>query len=72
TAADIADAQVQRKYVFLWGWAAYNDAFEGTKRHLTHFCYVLIPVGDGSKRDPNAVRWDYVQSPQGNYFKDLE
>lgn len=26
-------------HLFTWGWAEYNDIFEGTSRHRTEFCY---------------------------------
>jgi hypothetical protein len=67
---DILHAYAGRKRIFLWGWARYDDVFEGTKRHVTHFCYQVTPVGDPLSREIGALRWDYVQDAQGNYFGD--
>lgn len=33
-------------YLYIWGWADYNDVFEGTPRHRTEFCrrVEILPV----------------------------
>jgi hypothetical protein len=71
TPQDVADAQSGKKTIYLWGWAAYNDVFEGTPRRFSRFCYVCVPVGNPMVRKPDALRWDYVQDAQGNAFGDL-
>ena len=35
TPQDLIDAQEGRKFIYLWGWAKYNDVFPGTPRHVT-------------------------------------
>jgi hypothetical protein len=41
---DIRDAQAAQSHsghVYVYGWATYNDRFEGTPQHITMFCYEL-------------------------------
>ena len=59
------------KFIYLWGWASYNDVFPNTPRHLTHFCWAIIPVGDPKARESSNISWNYNQHTRGNYFSDL-
>jgi hypothetical protein len=34
-----------KTHLYLWGWAEYDDIFEGTPRHRTEFCYEIFFVG---------------------------
>ncbi len=41
-----------KKHVYVWGWAEYDDVFDGTRRHRTEFCHKWRssgPVEDFSK-----------------------
>jgi hypothetical protein len=51
---DIVDVQCGRKFIFLWGWAKYNDVFPGTTEHVTHFCWSITAIGDPLIYDPLA------------------
>jgi hypothetical protein len=35
----------------LWGWAEYNDIFEGTPRHRTEFCADVLVSPDQKAAD---------------------
>jgi hypothetical protein len=37
--------------LFLWGWAEYHDAFEGTPVHVSKFCNEVIVTGMGQEND---------------------
>lgn len=67
----VAQVQKGEKIIYLWGWAAYNDVFPSTRRHLTHFCWVCTAFGNPHAADLDALRWDYTQHTRGNYFSDL-
>lgn len=74
---DILDVQAGRKYLYLWGWARYNDVFPGTPQHITRFCWSLVPVGDprayspGSKPgDPGSLTFDFIYHAEGNCADD--
>ncbi len=32
-----------RLHLYMWGWVSYFDVFKGTPKHLTEFCYEVIP-----------------------------
>jgi hypothetical protein len=34
--------------VLIWGWAEYDDVFEGSRRHRTEFCYQMTVTGSMS------------------------
>lgn len=41
---DIALAVFKRQIKLqIWGWARYNDIFDGTPQHITKFCYEVTP-----------------------------
>jgi hypothetical protein len=54
SAQDILDAQANRKFIYMWGWAKYNDVFPGTPNHVTRFCWLLTPIGDPKAFSPSA------------------
>lgn len=52
---DVNDVQLGKKFLYLWGWGKYHDVFDGTRQHITRFCWLLDPVGDPFAFDPHAV-----------------
>lgn len=52
------------QYLYVWGWAEYDDVFVGTPRHRTEFCYRWT-VG-GNVRDPKKVATRYNIHAQHN------
>ena len=54
TPQNILDVQASRKFLYVWGWARYRDVFPGSKEHVTHFCWVITPVGDPLAYVPGA------------------
>jgi hypothetical protein len=44
----LVSAADNRRIILIWGWADYNDAFSGTSRYRTEFCYQLSVYGDPS------------------------
>jgi hypothetical protein len=45
------------QYLYVWGWAEYDDVFAGTSRHRTEFCFRWT-VG-GNVRDAKKVSTRY-------------
>jgi hypothetical protein len=41
----VADVSAGKKHLYIWGWAEYDDIFDGTPRHRSEFCYELFFVG---------------------------
>jgi hypothetical protein len=35
-------------HFYVWGWADYDDVFDGTDRHRTEFCYKIEFIGGGA------------------------
>lgn len=73
TPQDIIDVQAGRKFLYLWGYARYNDVFPGTPRHITRFCWAIFVVGDPTAFIPGTSAPAYgskvfsnVYLPQGN------
>jgi hypothetical protein len=40
----VQDMAKPGEHTYLYGWATYNDVFEGTDLHITKFCYEVHPV----------------------------
>jgi hypothetical protein len=72
TPQDIADVQAARKFLYLWGWAKYNDVFPGTPRHVTRFCWALLPNGNSltfvppTPPNPYSLTFSNIHLNQGN------
>ena len=37
---------------YMWGWARYHDVFDGTKQHITRYCYQITVTKDFSAGHP--------------------
>jgi hypothetical protein len=79
TPEDLREAQLFRRFIYLWGWVKYFDVFPGTPRHITHFCWLITSTGDpmtfipntpGSPPTPGTLNFAFLQHPEGNYNKD--
>lgn len=53
----VREAVAGRKVIYIWGWAAYNDVFQGTLRHITRFCN-RVAVG-GNPDNPQAFTMNF-------------
>ena len=42
--ADEIAAERRQKFIYLWGQVEYNDPFQGTPRHITRICRLLLNV----------------------------
>lgn len=51
---DILDAQSNKKFIYMWGWAKYEDVFPGTPQHITRFCWLIMSVGDPKSFAPGT------------------
>lgn len=74
---DIVDAQQTRKFIYLWGWARYRDAFPKTPEHITRFCWQILTAGDPFLFEPgqppgqtSSLTFSYVQNRIGNCADD--
>lgn len=74
---DIVDVEQGRKFLYLWGWARYEDGFPETPIHLTHFCWQIFPNGRPFEFVPGKIppaegslAFDHIQIAQGNYTRD--
>jgi hypothetical protein len=50
---DILDVQNGRKFLYLWGWARYNDVFPNTPQHVTRFAWAIVAIGNPLTYDPD-------------------
>lgn len=57
---DIADVIAGKKWLYLWGWAAYSDVFPKTDRHITRFAVQIHIGGDPRAHDPKQISFDYL------------
>jgi len=71
------DARNGKKFIYLWGWARYNDTFPGTAEHLTRFCWYIFVNGDpfgfipeAKPGEPGSVRFTYAHHSEGNCADD--
>lgn len=74
SAQDLLDVQNGRKYLYLWGWARYNDVFPGTQQHLTRFAWAITILGDPFAYDPtrtdNSLSFGHIYLQTGNCADD--
>src|SRR5205823_4081712 len=66
---DILDVQQGRRALYMWGWTRYSDVFPDTPRHITRFCWIILPVGDPMNYDPriaDSLRFDWILHAEGN------
>lgn len=43
-AREVQEVILSQKHLYFYGWARYNDVFEGTPRHVTKFCLEVLPA----------------------------
>ena len=77
TPQDIVDVQSGRKFLYLWGWALYQDVFETTPKHITRFCFQITPIGDplvfnpqALPNQPGSISFNYLHHMEGNCADD--
>lgn len=61
---DVIDIITKKHHLYLWGWVAYNDVFQGTPRRLTEFCVEPINVSASSTdyTDPKT-EYSWISQP---------
>lgn len=52
SSAELDELRDAKKFLYLWGWAEYNDIFPNTARHITRYCFQVRIFGD--TRQPKA------------------
>jgi hypothetical protein len=65
TAEDIEALQAGRKFLYVWGWAKYYDAFEDTPEHITKFCWIIEIIGNPRTFVPHSN--DYTKQLEFRY-----
>jgi hypothetical protein len=45
-------------HLYVWGWAEYDDVFDGTERHRTEFCY---SIGFSDRHAADIVSSDFIR-----------
>ncbi|HMK79985.1 MAG TPA: hypothetical protein VK438_10065 [Xanthobacteraceae bacterium] len=69
TPQDILDVQQGRRFLYLWGWARYNDVMPDTNPHITRFCWQILAHGDPIAFDasnPTGVQFYNAHLGRGN------
>jgi len=51
--------------LYMWGWAEYNDIYEGTPRHRTEFCYEWSITGDVTNYERLSFRYTLHRKHNG-------
>jgi len=65
TPEDIEAIQAGRKFLYVWGWAKYHDAFEDTPQHITKFCWTIDILGNPRTFVPHSS--DYTKQLEFRY-----
>jgi hypothetical protein len=60
----IADVIEERKFLYFWGWATYNDVFPETPRYVTRFAVRVVIGGDA--RNSESISFYYARLGQYN------
>jgi hypothetical protein len=67
TPQDILDIQADRKFLYLWGWAHYQNIFPNTPEHVTTFCWRIFASGDPqSPEAKTAMTFSNMHHDEGN------
>lgn len=68
TPQDILDAEANRKFIYLWGWARYYDVFPNTPEHVTAFCWRILPFGNPLSAEAKTdMKFSNVIHDEGNH-----
>ena len=54
-----------KKHCYIWGWAEYDDIFEGTPRHRTEFCHKWTIGGNPRNIDRFSSRYSTYHKYNG-------
>ncbi len=63
---------VGKQFLYMWGWAKYNDVFPNTEMHITKFCWLVAPVGYPrafklhSTKMEETLNFNYLNHLEGN------
>lgn len=60
TLAEAEAATAGKKFIYLWGWATYNDVFPNTPLHVTRFAVQIAMTGDARNADRVSVRFPFL------------
>lgn len=79
TPQDIIDTQAGTKFIYVWGWIRYFDVFPDSPRHITRFCWQILPAGNphafmpdasGVPPSPGTVSFSFLHHTEGNCADD--
>jgi len=73
TAAEMVEVAAGKKFLYLWGWARYEDIFPDTKPHLTRYCTQVRAAGDLLSRPAKDRPGAFIHfsiHPRGNCADD--
>jgi hypothetical protein len=56
----IADIINGKRFLYFWGWAAYNDVFPDTPRYVTRFAVRIVIGGDARDKDKISFNYRYL------------
>lgn len=46
TAAEVDRVRKQERFLYMWGWLRYGDAFDPSRHRITRYCMQVIVLGD--------------------------
>ena len=56
----VADVIDRKKFLYLWGWASYNDVFPRTAKHLTRFAVRIVVAGNARNSDKISFNYEHL------------
>jgi len=65
--ATIAKVFNHQMHLYFYGWVRYSDVFDNTPRHVTKFCYEMIPVEGKVHLQTGEVRASYQLATCGRF-----
>lgn len=60
--ADLGDVISGKKFLYLWGWASYNDVFPNTKLHIARFAVRVLVGGHPLDQDHISFSFPFLKT----------
>lgn len=72
TTQNLLDIQMEKKVLYMWGWAKYNDVFQEKPMHVSKFCWLIVPNGNPATFNPLGPpqQFTFIANAKGNCADD--
>lgn len=58
---ELKEIVAKTKFLYMWGWATYNDVFPDTPKHVTRFAVQIVVDGDPTDKDKTSFSFQFLR-----------